>query len=98
MQVKHVILLTLDLNMWKLDPTRPKHVIKTNQKKKKKKIKNPKSTFLGTSMRTHTYMKYAYTCLMYVYSYIKHAYAWNLVLKQQQNNNQTKTNMYLIQN
>ena len=41
MQVKHVILLTLDLNMWKLDPTRPKHVIKTNQNKKKKK-KNQK--------------------------------------------------------
>ena len=88
MQVKHVILLTLDLNMWKLDPTRPKHVIKTNQnKKKKKKSKTLNLRFWARGMRTHTYMKYAYTCLMYVYSYIKHAYAWNLVLKQQPNKN-----------
>ena len=35
--VKYVILLTLDLNMWKLDSTRLKHVIKTNQNKQKNK-------------------------------------------------------------
>ena len=29
--VKHVILLILNLNMWKLDLKRPKHVIKINQ-------------------------------------------------------------------
>ena len=47
-------------------------MIKTNQNKKKKKIKNPKSTFLGTSMRTHTYMKYAYTYLHEVCVHMPH--------------------------
>ena len=97
MQVKHVILLTLDLNMWKLDPTRPKHVIKTNQNKKKKKSKTLNLRFWAR-VCVHILTWSMRTCLMYVYSYIKHAYAWNLVLKQQQNNNQTKTNMHLIQN
>ena len=50
--MKHVILLTLDINMLKLDSTRPKHVIKAN--KNKQKSKNPKFSILGTSMRVHT--------------------------------------------
>ena len=47
-QVKHVILLTLDLDTWKLDSTETKHVIITKQNKQKSK--NPKSMFLGMSV------------------------------------------------
>jgi len=65
--VKQVILLTLMLNMWKLDSTRPKHVIKTNQNKQNSK--NPKSIFLGTSMSVHEWSMH-YACLKYAYAYI----------------------------
>ena len=41
------------LNMWKLDSTIPKHVIKTNQNKQNSK--NLKFAFLDTSMRAHTW-------------------------------------------
>ena len=64
-----------------LDSTRPKQKIKTNQNVHNSK--NPKSAFLGTSMRTHASM----------YAYINHAHEYmprNIVLKKQQNNNQTK--------
>ena len=50
--MKHVTLLTLMLTKGKLDSTRPKHVIKTNQNKQNSK--NPKFGFLGTSMHAHT--------------------------------------------
>ena len=44
------------LNMWKLDSTRPKLVIKTKQNKWNSK--NPKPGFLGTSMCMHTWSMY----------------------------------------
>ena len=71
--VKQVILLTLMLNMWKLDSTRPKYVIKTNQNKRNSK--NPKFIFLGTSMSVHEWSMH-YACLKYVYAYINHAHAY----------------------
>ena len=82
------------LNMWKLDSTRPKHVIKTNQNKQNSK--NPKSMLLGMSMSVHEWSMcmHAYACLKYAYACINHAHAYtprNTVLKHNQKTQSNKT-------